>query len=180
MPGLDELREKAFTLTTEHLLEEFAASFKITIEQVQWLGVILVEVESRGATATGIPKSFLKVLRRVGKGELLAEAVVKSFGNPRTLLKVAKSSMQEQHQYLATGLCPKPKRKPIKTHDTGVGQRNLLTETSMNATPRDLAGMLVEMILKHRTPDIVWGLVQEDMRLKRLSSKTAKVIGLIA
>lgn len=89
------------SMTTEQLKAEFAEGLRVTRERFLRLGAVLVELESRGETVEG-DKYLIRLLRKIGLGELSVDVVVRFAGRPYTLASIiTKSKPEEQDSIMA-------------------------------------------------------------------------------
>lgn len=172
-----EIRERLQRTPTEKLREEMSVSLGLTVEHLTRSALILEELESRGETVEGVSPSLLGLLRRIAAGEVLAEAVVRFAATPRTMDRVLSLPPEKQAEILADKEKQREVLRPQKAADRGMAERRIAATNPIyaakEASPRDLADMIVEMILAHPRPDAVWDAVRGDIRLVSPKPKRA-------
>lgn len=177
------------TWTTERLREEFAAGLKITRDHLLRLACILAELESRGEQVDG-DKDMLSLIRRIGNGTLLVDAVVRFAGRPQTLATVGKMPPERQAEILGYGdeeveqavkkqrhRRPAPKRLPADNEDEEVRMPTFFGAAAQG-TPKDVAAMCLKLIRESEDPAAVAAeMLPELQRLKNAprAKKPARV-----
>jgi hypothetical protein len=161
MKTLDDVRADVKELSTDELKAEFAEGIRLTRDRFLRLGAILVELESRGESVEG-DKFLIRLLRKIGQGELLIDIVTRFAGKPWTLANVTQLPLKEQRKVLQQddrtvegqyGLRSRKRTKP------GRGKCEMefpsMKEMAAHASPGDIAEMCLELIMASESPQAV-------------------------
>jgi len=145
--------------TTERLKECLARGFLVIRSRMLEMAACLQELESRGEKVDG-DKFMIRLLRKMAQGELLVDVVVRFAGRPYTMASVARLPVDEQQQLLGKTDAevekqfhrPKGhKHPPEKCQSTAPN----LFGIAANASPGDVAEMIMKIIEKSRDPKAV-------------------------
>lgn len=180
--NLEAVRLEVGKLSTEQLYEQFSGGLRLAEGHLLRLGVILLELEDRGETASG-DKTFLEMLRSIGRGELLPQLVVRFAAQPVTLACLRKKPVEEQRRFLAmtTHAAHEAVRKrPRSRGHASVGAMpggNLPTFANMtrNATAQDAADMCLEIVMANENPaDVALRLLPKLQEVVRVAEAKKK------
>src|SRR5258708_38033991 len=154
-------------MSTDRLKQEFANGLHVTREHLLRMAAILTELDNRGAQVDG-DKHLLKMLRRIGKGELLVDVVVRFAGRPYILSRVGVLPADKQEEVLAKDnkeVDEMYTTRPHKNSDPAKGYSNpnghgddgrpvvaSLKEMALAGTPADVAEMCLELIENSEDP----------------------------
>lgn len=94
-------RESAIvaTMSTEELRRDFAQGLRIVRDRLVRMAAILFELERRGELVEG-DKFLLRMLRKIAKGDLLVDVVVRFAGKPYTLASIGAMPPDRQAELL--------------------------------------------------------------------------------
>jgi len=158
------------SMSTEDLKAELVAGLRIAREQLLRLGAVLLELDRRGEHVNG-DAHLLGLLRSIGRGELLADVVVRFGGSPATLSKAARLPLEQQAQLLDQDDETVERRfRPRKRQSDPHPSKGLPALGAMAAqgTIKDVVSMCVMLVENSRDPVAVASLLAQ--RLERIRS----------
>jgi hypothetical protein len=149
------------------------------VEKLIQVASVVYELERRGKDLSSLKIGLIPYLRKIAKGELLPELVVKYSGEPRSLQKVAKLPVTVQQEIFdgkrdfipaakvrgnpgtAKGICARPTKEEEGLSNFGGlpgGSQESLTRMKgrvSNGGARDVAEMIWEMVSEHPESSMV-------------------------
>jgi hypothetical protein len=178
------IRTQIQALTTEQLRREFTEGLRLSSDHLTRLALVLEELERRGDSVTGASAGLLNLLRRIARGELLAETVVRFAGSPQVMASVGKLPVVDQQAILADEKRQAEllRPRPAKSHSKGERRQDIESKNPLMAaelaTSKDLAEMIAEMISRHPDPSQVWSaLCSQPTVQKLLASPKPRRVG---
>lgn len=98
MEQLEAYRAGLAKESTESLMDKLKLFLNITVEKLIQVASVVYELERRGKDLSSLKIGLIPYLRKIARGELLPELVVKYSGEPRSLQKVAKLPVEVQKE----------------------------------------------------------------------------------
>ena len=158
---IDGFVKKVGSMSTEDLKREFAEGISIVRDKLLWLAAILGEIELRGQKVSG-DRFLVGLLRKIGRGDLLVDVVVRYAGCPYVLKAVSRLPVAEQEEVLAKSEADvsnrfRKQRQKLHYQESGgcATKEPSLLEQAAKGSPGDVAEMVMEIVNKSSDPKAV-------------------------
>lgn len=188
----DFIRAELESLETEQLHQRFRDGLRLTVDHLTKLAICLDILEARGEQVLGVSEGLLSLLRRIARGEMLAETVVTFASTPQVMRRVGKLPIEEQQAIVEDKakieelLRPQPRGRLTERGILKVQGRRAsgnrgrsrdaedspLIAASM-ATTKDLADLIASMLERHPDPPAVWRELCKDRRVRKLAKENS-------
>jgi len=183
---LEQARSVAKVLTNEQLKERFASGLRIVRDRLLELAACLEEMDARKIDVAG-DKHLLTMLRKIYKGELLVDVVVRFAGRPYTFASLKGKPVEEQariieldddevEEEIRSTARPKPRIHRSggeSPYGNGDSKHPSLMQMAMG-TPRDVAEMCLDLIRNSTDPEAVAKLILPELqKIKKPQKCTA-------
>jgi hypothetical protein len=161
---LDRVRAQVHAWDTERLKQELAQGLRVVRERLLTLAAVLAELDARGEEVTG-DRHLLNLLRKIGSGELLVDAVVRFAGRPSVLASVAAMPVTEQGRVVGEtdeeveerfrtrkrAARPAPAARPHR----GTAHLPTMADMGKSGTAKDVAQLCLDIIGASADPPVV-------------------------
>lgn len=162
---------------TPDLHRELADGLSLTAPKLTRLAEVVAELDRRGERLS-IPKGLAVIFRRIANRELLPDVVVRFAGKPTLARKIGALPVAEQRRLLDDAAALEEFTKPTprkRAHDSNADEEPQINEkqwlkTAKNATAKDLAALVAEMIAAHPDAATVWAALCRDRRVQKFAN----------
>lgn len=156
--SLEEYRAELSALSDEQLVKVVCEGLRLQDEHLKRLGAAVVLCQERGIKLVGVEPSLVRFYARIGRGEVLPEAVRQFAGRPVTLLKIIKRPIEEQAELLKQPI--RDVEESFRTRPRGRGSLRTpdshgpltvpaLSNLLSSATAHDAADLCLEIVTGH-------------------------------